>query len=96
MWLCAGLSRTKFALLAGPRATGRATDSQYLFDSRLLGIHGQRYTAVQGKNMVNFTHLTGIGAAQKTSEVLVDFCPDGIIVKLEDLYLPSSRQALSV
>jgi hypothetical protein len=35
-----GLSRGQFALLARPRATSRATDSLYLFESRLLGFHG--------------------------------------------------------
>jgi hypothetical protein len=40
MRLCTGLSSAEFALLARPRATGRATDSLYLFESRLLGLHG--------------------------------------------------------
>jgi hypothetical protein len=35
-----GLARAEFALLARPRATSRATDSLYLFESRLLGLHG--------------------------------------------------------
>jgi hypothetical protein len=40
MRLCAELSRVEFALLARPRATSRATDSLYLFESGLLGLHG--------------------------------------------------------
>ena len=39
MWHCTGLSRAEFALLAPPRATSWATDSLYLFKSRLLGLH---------------------------------------------------------
>jgi hypothetical protein len=41
MRLCAGLSCTEFALLARPRATSRATDSLYLFESGFLGLHGR-------------------------------------------------------
>jgi hypothetical protein len=37
---CTGLARAEFALLAGPRATSRAADSLYPFESRLLGLHG--------------------------------------------------------
>ena len=40
MRLSTGLSRAEFTLLARPRATSRATDSLYLFGSRLLGLHG--------------------------------------------------------
>ncbi len=40
MRLCTGLSRAEFALLARPRATSRATDSLYLFESRPLSLHG--------------------------------------------------------
>jgi hypothetical protein len=40
MRLCTGLSRAEFALLARPRATSRATGSLYLFETRLLGLHG--------------------------------------------------------
>jgi hypothetical protein len=40
MGLCTGLSRAEFALLAPPRATSGAMDSLYLFESRLLGLHG--------------------------------------------------------
>ena len=39
MRLCTGLSRAEFTLLARLRATSRATDSLYLFESRLLGFH---------------------------------------------------------
>ena len=37
MRLGTGLSRDELTLFAGPRATSRATDSLYLFESRLLG-----------------------------------------------------------
>jgi hypothetical protein len=37
-----GLSRAEFTLLARPRATSRATDSLYLFESRPLSLHGWR------------------------------------------------------
>jgi hypothetical protein len=40
MGLSAGLTRAEFALLAGPRATSRAPDGLYLFEGRLLGLHG--------------------------------------------------------
>jgi hypothetical protein len=40
MRLCAGLSGGELALFAGFRATSRATNSLYLFESRLLGLHG--------------------------------------------------------
>ena len=40
MRLCAGLPRGEFALFARSRATSRATNSLYLFESRLLGLHG--------------------------------------------------------
>ena len=40
MRLCTGQSCAEFALLAGLRATRRATDSLHLFESRLLGLHG--------------------------------------------------------
>ena len=40
--LCTGLSCAEFASLARSRATSRATDSLYLFESRLLGLHGWR------------------------------------------------------
>jgi hypothetical protein len=39
MRLCTGVSCAEFTLLARLRATGRATDSLYLFESRLLGFH---------------------------------------------------------
>jgi len=41
MRLCTELSRAEFALLARPRTTSRATDRLYLFDGRLLGLHGR-------------------------------------------------------
>jgi hypothetical protein len=40
MRLCPGLYRAEFAFLARPRATSRAMNSLYLFESRLLGLHG--------------------------------------------------------
>jgi hypothetical protein len=43
MRLGTGLSRAEFALLARPRATSRATDSLYLFESRLLAHLGLRF-----------------------------------------------------
>jgi hypothetical protein len=78
MWLCARLSR-EFALLARPRATGRATDGLYLFDSRLLGFHGCWYTAVRNRKTVNFALLTGIvGDKSPFSSIEVN---EGIEVK---------------
>jgi hypothetical protein len=64
MWLCAGLSRGEFALLARPRATVRANHSLYLFNSRLLGLHACWYTAVRNRKTVNFALLTGIVGAK--------------------------------
>jgi hypothetical protein len=43
MRLCTGLSRVEFTLLARPRATRRATDSLYLFESRFLAHLGLRF-----------------------------------------------------
>jgi len=43
MRLDAGLPRVEFALFARPRATSRATDSLYLFESRLLAHLGLRF-----------------------------------------------------
>jgi len=43
MRLCSGLSGAEFALLARPRATRRATDSLYLFESRFLAHLGLRF-----------------------------------------------------
>jgi hypothetical protein len=40
MRLYTGLPGAEFALLARPRATSGTTDSLYLFESRLLGLHG--------------------------------------------------------
>jgi hypothetical protein len=43
MRLDTGLSGVAFALFARPRATGRATDSLYLFESRFLAHLGLRF-----------------------------------------------------
>jgi Crp-like helix-turn-helix domain len=46
-----GLSRAEFTLLAWSRATSRATDSLYLFESQLLDLHGgKRYGNPQKGN----------------------------------------------
>src|SRR6266436_3863167 len=39
MRLCTGLPRAKFALLARPRTKSWTTDTLYLFEKRLLGLH---------------------------------------------------------
>jgi hypothetical protein len=56
MRLCPGVSRAEFALLARPRATSRAMDSLYLFESRLLGLHGLSIGPFPEENMINFDH----------------------------------------
>jgi hypothetical protein len=45
MRLDTGLSRVEFALFAPPSATSRATDSLYLFESRLLAHLGLRFSS---------------------------------------------------
>jgi hypothetical protein len=56
MRLCAGLSRAEFALLARPRATSRATDSLYLFESGLLGLDGSFMMGQSGEERWSILH----------------------------------------
>ena len=56
MRLCAGLAGVEFALLARPRATSRATDSLYLFESGLLGLHGSFMTGQSGEEKWSILH----------------------------------------
>jgi hypothetical protein len=56
MRLCAGLSRVEFALLARPRATSRATDSLYLFESGPLGLHGSFMMGQSGEEKWSILH----------------------------------------
>src|ERR1700739_1376458 len=56
MRLCAGLSRVEFAPLARPRATSRATDSLYLFESGLLVLHGSFMMEQSGEEKWSILH----------------------------------------
>ena len=58
MRLYTGVSRAEFAFFAGRRATSRAIDSLYLFESRLLsrllGLHVVDDAAIRRRKTVNF------------------------------------------
>ena len=73
MRLCPGMSRAEFAFLARPRATSRARDSFYLFESRLLGLHGcSRYGNPRRKNVQFCTGTWTIG--EKSRSLTVSAC----------------------
>jgi hypothetical protein len=69
MRLCTGLSGAEFALLARPRATSGATDSLYLFESRLLGLHGLSMMQQSEEEKCSILHNEG-GYFFKKSEQL--------------------------
>jgi hypothetical protein len=71
-----GLSRAEFALLARPRATSRATDSLYLLESRLLGLHGNDDAAIRRGRMLNFAQELGI-VATTSRMALIDWLMHG-------------------
>ena len=60
MRLGTGMSRTEFAFLARSRATSRARDSLYLFESWLLGLHDCQFMASRTIRMFNFAQSTRI------------------------------------
>jgi hypothetical protein len=75
MRLCAGLSRVEFALLARPRATSRATDSLYLFESGLLGLHGSFMTGQSGEEKWSILHSdTGWLLKHHYSQIGLSIC----------------------
>ena len=65
MRLCAGLSRVEFAPLARPRATSRATDSLYLFESGLLGLHGSLMMRQSEKEKWSILHRGNSDSSEK-------------------------------
>jgi hypothetical protein len=71
MRLCTGLSGAEFALLARPRATSGATDSLYLFESRLLGLHGLSMMQQSEEEECSILH-NEVGYFFKKSEQLGD------------------------
>lgn len=54
MRVLTGLTRVDFAVLARPRATGWAPDSQYLLESGLLGLHDVDDAAKRRRKTFNF------------------------------------------
>jgi hypothetical protein len=59
MRLCAGLTRVEFDLLPRLRTTGRAPDSLYLFESRLLDLHGRLCCGNPKRKNVQFCTVIG-------------------------------------